>query len=154
MVFIRGQQVERKITTPEGAPAGLKRGMSNDTHSLGIGYLLWVFGFTGAHRFYYGKPITGTIWFFTFGLFLVGWLVDLLLMPGMERSAERRYVKGAHDYTVAWVLLTFLGLFGVHRFYLGKWVTGVLYLLSGGLFGIGYLYDYWTLNEQISERNG
>lgn len=127
--------------------------MANDTHSLGIGYLLWIFGFTGAHRFYYGKPITGTIWFFTFGLLLVGWLVDLLLMPGMERSAERRYVKGAYDYTVAWVLLTFLGLFGVHRFYLRKWVTGVLYLVSGGLFGIGYLYDYWTLNEQISDRN-
>jgi TM2 domain-containing membrane protein YozV len=127
--------------------------MANDTHSLGVGYLLWVFGFTGSHRFYYGKPITGTIWFFTFGLFLVGWFVDLFLMPAMERSAERRYVEGAHDYTVAWVLLTFLGVFGVHRFYLAKWVTGVLYLCTAGLFGIGYLYDYWTLNEQVSERN-
>jgi TM2 domain-containing membrane protein YozV len=44
-------------------------------------------------------------------------------------------------------------LFGVHRFYLGKWVSGVLYLLSGGLFGVGYLYDYWTLNSQVSEIN-
>ena len=33
-----------------------------DTHSKVIGYLLWIFGFTGAHRFYYGKPVTGTIW--------------------------------------------------------------------------------------------
>lgn len=39
----------------------------HDTHSKAIGYLLWIFGFTGSHRFYYGKPITGTIWFFTFG---------------------------------------------------------------------------------------
>ena len=37
----------------------------HDTHSKVIGYLLWIFGFTGSHRFYYGKPITGTIWFFT-----------------------------------------------------------------------------------------
>ena len=32
-----------------------------DTHSKVIGYLLWIFGFTGAHRFYYGKPVTGTL---------------------------------------------------------------------------------------------
>ena len=41
-----------------------------DTHSKTIGYLLWIFGFTGAHRFYYGKPITGIIWFCTLGCFL------------------------------------------------------------------------------------
>ena len=34
-----------------------------DTHSKLIGYLLWIFGFLGSHRFYYGKPVTGTIWF-------------------------------------------------------------------------------------------
>jgi TM2 domain-containing membrane protein YozV len=34
-----------------------------DTHSLGIGYLLWIFGFMGSHRFYYGRPVSGTIWF-------------------------------------------------------------------------------------------
>lgn len=32
-----------------------------DTHLKSIGYLLWVFGFLGSHRFYYGRPITGTI---------------------------------------------------------------------------------------------
>ena len=36
---------------------------SAPTHSLLVGYILWVFGLTGAHRFYFGKPITGTIWF-------------------------------------------------------------------------------------------
>jgi TM2 domain-containing membrane protein YozV len=127
--------------------------MSNDTHSLLVGYLLWIFGFTGAHRFYYGKPVTGTLWFFTFGLLGVGWLIDLFLMPGLEGSAEARYDRGPFNYTVAWVLLTFLGLFGIHRFYLGKWVSGILYLVSGGLLGIGYLYDYWTLNGQVSECN-
>jgi TM2 domain-containing membrane protein YozV len=127
--------------------------MSNDTHSLLVGYLLWLFGFTGAHRFYFGKPITGTLWFFTFGLLGIGWLIDLFLMPRLERSAEARYVRGPYGYTAAWILLTFLGVLGIHRFYLGKWITGLLYLVSAGLFGIGYLYDYWTLNEQVSEQN-
>ena len=43
-----------------------------DTHLKSIGYLLWIFGFLGAHRFYYGKPVTGTIWFCTLGLLGIG----------------------------------------------------------------------------------
>jgi len=126
---------------------------SNDTHLKSIGYLLWLFGFTGSHRFYYGKPVSGTIWFFTLGLFFIGWIIDLFLIPSMDRQADFRYRSGNLDYTVAWILLTFLGLFGIHRFYMGKWVTGIVYLLSGGIFGIGYLYDFWTLNDQVSLIN-
>ena len=126
---------------------------TQDTHSKTIGYLLWVFGFLGSHRFYYGRPVTGTIWFFTLGLLFIGWFIDLFLIPGMNREADRRYRAGRIDYTVSWILLTFLGLFGLHRFYMGKWVTGLIYLLTGGLFLVGYLYDYWTLNDQIDELN-
>ena len=125
----------------------------NDTHSKTIGYILWVFGFTGSHRFYYGKPVTGTIWFFTLGLLGIGWLIDLFLIPGMDREANLRFRAGRVDYTVAWVLLTFLGLFGVHRMYMGKWITGIIYLCTAGLLGIGYLYDFWTLNDQITAVN-
>ena len=125
----------------------------SNTHSRVVGYVLWIFGFMGAHRFYYGKPVTGTLYFFTLGLLLVGWIVDLFLIPAMDRDADRRYVAGPINYTVAWVLLTFLGFFGVHRFYLGKWWTGLLWMLTGGLFLCGYLYDFWTLNEQVDESN-
>ena len=124
-----------------------------NTHSKLIGYLLWIFGFSGAHRFYYGRQGTGVIWFFTAGLFLIGWIIDLFLIPSMDRAADRRFVAGPTDYSVAWILLTFLGWLGVHRFYIGKWGTGILYLLTLGLLGIGLLYDFLTLNSQISERN-
>ncbi|MEJ2469658.1 MAG: TM2 domain-containing protein [Desulfuromonadales bacterium] len=127
--------------------------MPQDTHTPLFGYLLWLFGFTGSHRFYYGKPVSGTLYFFTLGLFLIGWLVDLFLIPGMDRHADLRFTAGPLDYNLAWILLTFLGLFGVHRMYMGKWLTGILYLLTGGLFGIGYIYDYWTLNDQLSQLN-
>jgi TM2 domain-containing membrane protein YozV len=127
--------------------------MKKNTHSVAIGYLLWIFGFTGSHRFYYGKPLTGTLWFFTLGLLGIGWLVDAFLIPSMDREAERHYTDGPIDYTVAWLLLTFLGLFGGHRFYMGKILSGLLYLLTGGLFLIGYVYDYWTLNQQITDIN-
>ncbi len=126
----------------------------DDTHSKLVGYALWIFGFTGSHRFYYGKPVTGTIWFFTLGLLGIGWLIDLFLIPSMDRQADIRFRPGPINYSMAWVLLTFLGLFGIHRMYMGKWITGLLYLVTLGLFGIGYLYDYWTLNDQIAIRNG
>jgi TM2 domain-containing membrane protein YozV len=127
--------------------------MNNDTHSKTLGYLLWIFGFTGAHRFYYGKPVTGTIWFFTLGLLGIGWIIDLFLIPSMDRQADARFVGGEVNYSVAWLLLTFLGLFGVHRMYIGKWISGIVYLFTGGFFLLGVLYDFWTLNAQISERN-
>ena len=126
---------------------------TNDTHSKVIGYLLWIVGFTGAHRFYYGKQLTGVLWFFTGGLLLIGWIVDLFLIPRMDREADRRFAVGRKDYSVAWLLLAFLGLLGFHRFYLGKWITGIVYLLTGGLFLIGWLYDLFTLNNQIDEIN-
>ncbi len=125
----------------------------NDTHSKTVGYVLWIFGFTGSHRFYYGKPISGTIWFFTLGLLGVGWLIDLCLIPSMDREADKRFRAGKVDYSVTWILLTFLGVFGVHRMYMGKWPTGILYLLTFGLLGVGYLYDFLTLNTQITVIN-
>ena len=125
----------------------------NDTHSKLMGYLLWIFGFTGSHRFYYGKPVSGTIWFFTLGLLFIGWIIDFFLIPSMDRQADLRFQKGHYDYNVAWILLTFLGLLGVHRMYMGKWITGIIYLFTGGIIGIGYIYDYWTLNDQLSLLN-
>lgn len=124
-----------------------------NSHSIPIGYALWIFGFMGAHRFYYGKPVSGTVYFFTFGLMGIGWLIDLFLIPGMDEQADNRYTEGPLNYSVAWLLLTFLGVFGIHRFYMGKFLTGILYLVTWGFLFIGVLYDYWTLNEQISEVN-
>lgn len=124
-----------------------------DTHSKVFAYILWAFGFTGVHRFYFGKKITGTIWLFTGGLLGIGWIVDAFLIPGMDDEADITFWDGDIQYTVAWILLLLLGVFGFHRFYMGKIGTGIIYLLSGGIFGIGLIYDLWTLNEQINEVN-
>jgi TM2 domain-containing membrane protein YozV len=126
---------------------------TNDTHLKSIGYILWLFGFTGSHRFYFGKPISGTIYFLTLGLLGIGWLIDLFLIPSLNRQADLRFRVGRIDYSVAWILLTFLGFFGIHRMYMGKWFTGIIYLLTFGFFGFGYLYDFWTLNDQITIIN-
>lgn len=127
--------------------------MENDTHSKTIGYLAWIFGFLGAHRFYYGKQVTGAIWFCTLGILGIGWMIDLFLIPSMDREADRKYAAGTVNYSVAWLLLVYLGFFGFHRFYIGKWLTGLLYLFTFGCLGIGVFFDYWTLNGQIDALN-
>lgn len=85
------------------------------------------------HRFYYGKKISGAIWALTLGLLGIGWLIDLFLIPRMQREAETRYPVVSNDYTVAWILQSFLGVLGLHRFYLGKWISGLVWLFTGGL---------------------
>ena len=124
-----------------------------DTHHIVVGYVAWLLGFTGAHRFYFGKPLTGTLWFFTLGLLGIGWLIDIVLIPGMAAEANRRFRPGEVDYTVTWLLFAFLGVLGIHRFYMGKWITAILYLVTGGVFLLGILYDLFTLNEQVDEMN-
>lgn len=125
-----------------------------DTHSKVVGYLLWLFfGLVGGHRFYYGRPLSGVLWFFTLGLLGIGWLIDLFLIPGMDEEADLRFQPGATDYNITWVLLWVFGVFGLHRLYQGKIITGILFALTGGLFLIGFVYDVLTLNEQISDDN-
>ncbi|MTI87650.1 MAG: TM2 domain-containing protein [Balneolaceae bacterium] len=53
-------------------------------------------------------------------------------------------------------LLWFFGLFGIlglHRFYLGKAGTGIAWLFTGGLFGMGALYDVFALSGMVDEEN-
>lgn len=124
-----------------------------ESHSLVLAYVAWIFGIFGAHRFYLGYRLTGLLWLCTGGLLGIGWIVDLFLMPSLHRDAVARYTTGRYDFSVAWLLLTLLGYLGIHRFYLGKTGTGILYLLTGGICGLGMIWDLFTLNDQVDELN-
>lgn len=47
----------------------------------------------------------------------------------------------AKSKMVALLLCIFLGGLGIHRFYVGKIGTGIIWLLTSGCFGIGYIVD-------------
>jgi TM2 domain-containing membrane protein YozV len=75
------------------------RPMQNDLeagqqHSKGLSFLLWLsclFGICGIQRFYLGRPVSGVLYLFTFGLLGIGQLVDLFLLPGMVDEANTKH---------------------------------------------------------------
>ena len=54
---------------------------------------------------------------------------------------------------VAYALWAVLGLFGAHRFYVGRPASGLVWLLTGGLFGIGWIIDFFLLPDFVEEHN-
>ena len=48
----------------------------------------------------------------------------------------------------------FIGLCGIHRFYIGKIGTGLLWLFTFGLLGIGQFIDLFTLGQKVDIYNG
>ena len=54
---------------------------------------------------------------------------------------------------VAYLLWFFLGFFSIHRFYLGKIWTGILYFFTGQLLGIGWIIDLFLLSGMVDNHN-
>lgn len=53
------------------------------------------------------------------------------------------------------IICFFVGYLGIHRFVVGKIWTGVLWLLTGGLFGIGWIVDFIViLCSQFTDKQG
>ena len=65
-------------------------------------------------------------------------------------SAMRRQQR---DSVAVWVMWGTLGFLGAHRFYLGRGASGVLYLFTLGLLGLGVLYDLVALGDMIRDYN-
>ncbi len=58
---------------------------------MSVAYLLWfLLGPFGGHRFYLGQIGWGVFYVCTTGFFLIGWLVDLFMIPEYVRSYNRR----------------------------------------------------------------
>jgi TM2 domain-containing membrane protein YozV len=55
--------------------------------------------------------------------------------------------------TVAFLFWFFLGGLSIHRFYLGKIGSGIIYLLTGQLFFIGWIVDLFLLSGMVDNYN-
>jgi len=50
-------------------------------------------------------------------------------------------------------LLSFVGFFGIHRFYNGKWITGLLWFFTGGLLLVGQIIDLVLIPAMTQRAN-
>ena len=67
---------------------------------------------------------------------------------GGERSASvptAQRPTSPKSKAVVLPLCIFLGVLGVHRYYVGKIGTGVIWTLTAGFFGIGWIVDIFTV---------
>ena len=80
----------------------------------------------------------------------VGGKRKLAVIKEKEASVEDKKSKG--KAYLFW-FLGFFGILGFHRFYLGRIGTGIGWLLTGGLFGVGALYDLFALSNMVEEQN-
>jgi TM2 domain-containing membrane protein YozV len=74
------------------------------------------------------------------------------------RGIDYDFCKGGtavYSKIIAYLLwfLSGFGVLGFHRFYLGKPLSAILWICTGGLFGIGSLYDLFTLGFQVDQAN-
>ena len=67
----------------------------------------------------------------------------------LDRPRQERVVGWAY---VLW-LPCLVGVCGLHRFYTGRWVSGLLWLLTGGLCGVGQLIDLIFIPRMVEDRN-
>ncbi len=78
--------------------------------------------------------------------------------PSLKKAVEAAAAKqkvSPYDWFTTILLAILGGGFGIHRFYVGKTETGLIWLLTGGCLGIGVIYDVIMLAMgQFTDGNG
>ncbi|CAG5118853.1 unnamed protein product [Candidula unifasciata] len=126
--------------------------------SLVEAYLLGAspFGILGAHHFYLRRYSWGILYIFTFALLGFGYLIDLFRMPCLVKHANNKIKNPEKDEKTisdAYTLWFPFGLLGFHHYYLGNHGCGILYTLTGGLFGIGWIVDAFRIPGLVRASN-
>ncbi|XP_012935773.1 uncharacterized protein LOC101864131 [Aplysia californica] len=121
-------------------------------------YLLWLcVGLLGGHHFYLRRYSFGVVYFCTFGLLGIGWLVDLVrmywLVKQANEKAENPWLRQQFSMVDAYVLWFPFGFFGYHLFYLQRPAQGILYITTGGFFGVGWLVDLFRIPYMVKSMN-
>jgi len=68
-----------------------------------------------------------------------------------ELVPQPKHVETGMAY-ILW-LASFLGLAGIHRLYMGRWVSGLIWLFTGGLCFVGTIIDGVMMPRMIEDTN-
>ncbi|XP_013400316.1 uncharacterized protein LOC106166334 [Lingula anatina] len=134
--------------------------------SIGDAYALWLpLGLWGLHHFYLRRPGIGLYYSLTIGGLGTGFIFDLFRMPFLVKRSNKELEEALRQPQIAWkyfstcylddayCLIFPLGFLGLHHFYLRRFKWGLLYLLTFGLFGIGWIIDFFRLPSLVKEAN-
>ncbi|KAJ8311446.1 hypothetical protein KUTeg_010801 [Tegillarca granosa] len=106
------------------------------------------------HHFYLRNYKRGVLYFFTFGVFGVGWLLDMCLMPSyVKRSNEQKKDEMKRVSDAYFFGITPLGLIGAHHFYLNRPLWGIFYIHTLAGFGIGWIIDWFRMPVLVKRNN-
>jgi TM2 domain-containing membrane protein YozV len=86
------------------------------------------------------------VWSLLLSLLIVNALTGIILPIVMAVTVAR---EGRKSYVTAYAFLLHWGVLGIHRFYLGRYISGVIWLLTGGLLGVGIFFDLFLTGAYI-----
>lgn len=109
-----------------------------------VGELLAIVGSKGVREgFSWAKQ---RAWSLLLTWFLLNLLTGIILPTVMAITVAR---EGRKSYVTAYLFLFHWGPLGIHRFYLGRYVSGIVWLLSGGLLGLGVFFDFFLTGAYV-----
>ena len=79
-------------------------------------------------------------------IFVASLLTGIILPSVMALMVAR---EGRKSYVSAYALLIHWGFLGIHRFYLGRYASGLLWLFTGGMFGLGIFLDLFLTGALV-----
>jgi len=119
-----------------------------------------LFGIFGWHHFYFGRKKWGYLYMFTLGCFGFGFLIDLFFLPVLynefrwkkngdaNQKAPKQPFVSKHNFNIRlrdmYVLWIFPGG-SLPHFYAGRKFHGLVYLFTFGLFGVGWVVDFFRM---------
>ena len=86
------------------------------------------------------------IWNLLIAYFMLALIPGIILPVVMAVTVAR---EGRKSYVTAYLFLIFWGPLGIHRFYMGRFAGGIIWLLTGGLAGLGVFFDIFLTGAYI-----
>ncbi|KAL5257624.1 hypothetical protein ACHWQZ_G012517 [Mnemiopsis leidyi] len=130
---------------------GYQRTSLTKDHNLSDAYVYCIpFGFLGLHHFYLSRPKWGVFYLITLGNFGVGWITDIFRLQSLVESCNERQKWLLSDAFLLWFPL---GLLGAHWWYLNQKARALLYALTLGYLGVGWLIDISRIPTHVRSLN-